>query len=80
MEQRAVGEFRRASALSPDGVANQRRDAVGDHVDRGARDDLVGALIDRGVAVDIGDEDRREDPGEQPEPRVAGEDTQKLRR
>jgi hypothetical protein len=45
-------QFRRPPALRPDCIADQRRHAVGDHVDRGAGDDLVGALVDRSVAVD----------------------------
>jgi len=36
VEQRRIRQLRRAAALRPDGVADQRGDAVGDHVDRGA--------------------------------------------
>ena len=73
VEQRVVGQLRRAAALRPDRVADQRRHAVGDHVDRGAGNDLVGALVDRGVAVDQRHPDRRGDAREQPEPGAAGE-------
>ena len=48
----ARGQLRRSSALRPDRVADKRCEAVGHHVDRGSRDDLIGALVDRGVAVD----------------------------
>ena len=66
-------QFRRPAALRPDRVADQRRHAVGDHVDRGSGDDLVGALVDRGVAVDERNPDRRDEAREQSEPDAAGE-------
>ncbi len=72
-ELRGLGQLRRAAALLPDRIADQRREAVGDHVDRRAGHDLIGALIDRGVAVDEREDDGRGDAEREPCPDVAGE-------
>ena len=80
IEQRRFRHLRRAAALRPDRVADQRGQAIRDHVDRGARDDLVGALIDRGVAMDEGDYDRHRDAPQQAQPGAAGEERERRAR
>ena len=63
---------RRAPALAVPGIADQRGQTGGHHVDGDAGDDLVAALGDDGEAVHQREDDRRRDAGRKPDPGVPG--------